>query len=1128
MTVRNNETSDVMTRILIVDDDDDVRESLKAVLELDEHYVVDMASDAFMAKRILDTHKPDIALLDINLGNSSGLELVPLLKKHVPQMICIMMTAHRDVSYAVKAIQFGADEYILKPIDPERLLGLLKNFCALQKIERKKIDNNEKLQTIIGQTSGFIFLLNVDGELVMATDKALEFAGLSNETVIGQKFTATPWWKQSSKYKKNINNSIASVKKGQVVRFDAELFDHERKSVWFDLLFKPLKDNAGNVTMIMVEGHDISDYKKNQTRLEQKAYFDELTGLANRTLLEKTISKAISFSARRKESFAVMFVDLDHFKELNDVCGHQVGDELLKKVAKQLRKCVREEDEIARLGGDEFVAVLTSVKTQAEAGIVAARLNQSILELSQEDEQLVRISASIGVAFYPDDGKNMETLIDRADKAMYAAKQGGKNQFVVLNSVHSDNKKVENKSGSNILDTHGQQTYVLIVDDDVDVLSSLKDLIEIENELYVVKTATNAQQAKMLAFEFKPDIALLDIKLGQDNGLELVPWLKEKMPDVVCIMMTAYREADYAVTAVRFGADDYLYKPVDTNKLFLSLEQASEHQKLKRARDTIERRFRAVFEQTFQWLLLLDKQGVLLDANQVALNFAGINIDDVAGKVLWDTPWWNQSPPSKQRIKKILDRAKQGDFIREEMDLSNSRGDDITLDVSIKTIQDGHDQIDLIVVECRDITERKKAEDLVIEARDSLEQRVKDRTKELMRSLEHSKQARKEAEEANQLKTHFLGRMSHELRTPMNAILGFAQLLESDGLSETQAEYLHEISQAGHHLMDLINEVLDLSKIESGHLDIDMEYIPLSDIVSDSLAMVSPMAEEKNIQLVSQLKSPETCLLYVDRLRCKEVLINLLSNAVKYSHTGGCVEISGQMLRDDTMHITITDDGPGLSLEQQKLVFEPFTRLGAEYSDIEGTGIGLTIAKQLMERMKGRIGVQSLTGHGCTFWIECHAIQSDVQLKPKKMTELRSVASSGGTQHTVLYIEDNTANVRLVQNAFKRLPYIRLYIAPNAELGIEIANSKQPDLILLDINLPGMDGYAALPLLKQLPGNEKTPIVALSAAAMPKDIERGMRAGFKHYITKPVQVADLLDLVRKELAIMPVQPRQKA
>ena len=523
-------------------------------------------------------------------------------------------------------------------------------------------------------------------------------------------------------------------------------------------------------------------------------------------------------------------------------------------------------------------------------------------------------------------------------------------------------------------------------------------------------------------------------------------------------------------------------------------------------------------------MAIYEKTGRCIAANQSIANMIGATLEEVLKQNYHEIQSWKKSGLYGVAQEVLAKNTTE----RQEFTVNTSFGKEVSIEVYVSRFENKGKPHLLLML--NDITERRQIMDELTQHKLNLETLVSDRTQELQDALQQIKQenderkrielsliqAKNDAELANSLKSEFLGRMSHELRTPMNAILGFSQLLETEGLDETQADFVKEISSAGRHLLELINEVLDLSKIESGKFEVNIEYMPLGEIVLESLSMVHPMAAEKNIIIENLIDPASEILLQADRLRCKEVLVNLLSNAVKYNHPRGRVTVNSQMTGEGVIRINVTDNGPGISPEQQQLVFEPFNRLGSEYTEIEGTGIGLTIAHQLMQKMDGKIGVHSTPGEGSTFWLEFAVAEGTGNFEPS-MNQLTEPAAPLSSNQTVLYVEDNQANQRLVQQIFSRLENVELYSCANAEIGIELAKAKQPDLILLDINLPGMDGYEALSRLRNIPVTRDIPVFAISAAAMPRDIQRGIAAGFKCYITKPLQVADLLESIRDVL-----------
>jgi len=365
-----------------------------------------------------------------------------------------------------------------------------------------------------------------------------------------------------------------------------------------------------------------------------------------------------------------------------------------------------------------------------------------------------------------------------------------------------------------------------------------------------------------------------------------------------------------------------------------------------------------------------------------------------------------------------------------------------------------------------------------------------------------------EAERANRAKSDFLSSMSHELRTPMNAILGFGQLMEYDAdLPEEHQDNVQEILRAGRHLLELINEVLDLAKVESGHIDLSLEPVEVCPIVDECLSLVGPLADKRDIQLSH--KGLKATAVRADRTRLKQVLLNLLSNAIKYNRDAGSVRIEVRLEGADRLRIRVTDTGPGIPASRLAELFQPFNRLVAEHSDIEGTGIGLTITRRIVEMMGGSVDVESEVGVGSTFWIE---LPLESAPGPARVPE--GPAADGAVplphieaaQHTVLYIEDNPANIKLVAQILGRRPHIHLLTAHTPELGIELALARRPELILLDINLPGMDGYQVLEVFKADARLKAIPVVAITANAMTRDIERGLAAGFVDYLTKPLDV----------------------
>ena len=376
-----------------------------------------------------------------------------------------------------------------------------------------------------------------------------------------------------------------------------------------------------------------------------------------------------------------------------------------------------------------------------------------------------------------------------------------------------------------------------------------------------------------------------------------------------------------------------------------------------------------------------------------------------------------------------------------------------------------------------------------------------------------------ELEKANLAKSDFLSSMSHELRSPLNAILGFAQLMETDAVppSPSQAVGIGQILKAGWHLLTLINEILDLAKVESGQVPLSHEPVALGEILLECQGMVGPQAQQRGIQLIFPALDL-SLFVRADRTRLKQVVINLLSNAIKYNTTQGTVTVSCTQRTPDLTRVSIADTGAGLSTVQVGQLFQAFNRLGQEAGGQEGTGIGLVVSKRLIELMGGTIGVDSIVGAGSVFWFELAAIEGP-RLSDAEGALAQAAAPLPATVavRTVLYVEDNPANLLLVKQIIARLPAIRLLTATDGYAGIELARASRPAVILMDINLPGINGVEAMRILRSDPGTAKIPVLALSANAMPRDVEKGLEAGFFRYITKPIKVNEFIQSLQLAL-----------
>lgn len=496
----------------------------------------------------------------------------------------------------------------------------------------------------------------------------------------------------------------------------------------------------------------------------------------------------------------------------------------------------------------------------------------------------------------------------------------------------------------------------------------------------------------------------------------------------------------------------------------------------------------AILETTPDGFFAADITGALRQVNPAFCNMLGYTQEELLHMKIADFEAIEDEEAVKRHQDKIL---KDKHDLFETM---HQRKDGTTMDVemSVSLVQEPAGA--MFYAFARDITERKQAQNALIQTRD-------------------------EAERANEAKSEFLSRMSHELRTPMNAILGFAQLLSSDPdepLSKIQASNVREILQAGDHLLNLINEVLDLAKIESGHLDIQLEPVDIIPILKDCISQMKPLAALQNLKI--EIESNNRPMIRGDKTRVRQILLNLLSNAVKYNRPGGEVRVRCEVY-EEKVRVSIQDTGIGIDSNSIDRVFRPFERLSSAYSGIEGTGIGLSLSKQLVENMAGEIGAESTVDVGSTFWFELPlAEDSPASHKPTYANDNTEMSTDLPQHHfRVLYVEDNPANLRLVERILSTKSQIELISADHGQAGLKLAIEQKPDLILLDLNLPGLDGFEIKNKLSQHSNTADIPVIAITANAMPSDIEKGKQAGFSHYLTKPLNVRQLYEAMNEFL-----------
>jgi PAS domain S-box-containing protein len=498
-----------------------------------------------------------------------------------------------------------------------------------------------------------------------------------------------------------------------------------------------------------------------------------------------------------------------------------------------------------------------------------------------------------------------------------------------------------------------------------------------------------------------------------------------------------------------------------------------------------EARARSVLDTAMSGIITIDSDGLIEGFNPAAEQIFGYEAHEVRGrnvKMLMPGPYHDEHDGYLARYLETGERRIIG--IGREVEGRRKDGATFPLDLAVSEVEVGSRRLFTGVV--RDITEAVAAAAAV-------------------------EGARAEAEQASHAKSEFLSRMSHELRTPLNAVLGFAQLMELDATTDDQRESAGMILTAGRHLLELINEVLEISRIEAGVLTLSPEAVSLADVLSECLALIAPQAGQRRVELVDRDGAGR--FVHADRQRLRQVLLNLLSNAVKYNFEGGSVTVEVTAAGADRVRVSVTDTGPGINPEALGRLFEPFERLGAETHDVEGTGLGLALSLGLVEAMGGTIGVQSTPGEGSTFWIELDTADAPVVATAEREgDEDRSMPAHASTG-TLLCIEDNPSNIRFLERALARRPGIRLLTEAQGKTGVEVAAEQQPGLILLDLHLPDLPGDQVLARLRSDPRTKGIPVVVVSADASASQIRRLREAGARDYMTKPIDLLQLMSLL---------------
>ena len=486
----------------------------------------------------------------------------------------------------------------------------------------------------------------------------------------------------------------------------------------------------------------------------------------------------------------------------------------------------------------------------------------------------------------------------------------------------------------------------------------------------------------------------------------------------------------------------------------------------------------------------MSEDGRFLSVSAACEQLWGYTAEELEGRAYIDLVCMEDRPNTEAVSKHLLATGKLTDFVNRYV-----RKDGTLVDVLWSATYSAKDKIMFCVA--HDITRRSRIEKALREAKE-------------------------EADRANHAKSDFLSRMSHELRTPLNSILGFGQLLDRQSPTEIQRPRIRYILSAGRHLLNLINEVLDISRIEAGNLQLSVEPVCIEEAINEALDLMRPLAAERTIGLATASPLDSATYVLADRQRLKQVLLNLLSNAVKYTAVNGSVTITLADSVNGFTRISVRDTGAGIPVEKLARLFTPFDRLGAEQSTVEGTGLGLALCQRLVQAMHGSIGVNSTLGSGSIFWLELLRAESPLQGLAAPNNPIVSEPSPAEDSRRLLYIEDNFSNVTLVEQMLAERPALELMTAMQGRVGLELARQHSPDLILLDLHLPDMPGWQVLAQLKADHLTREIPVVVISADATVPQVKRLLSAGARAYLTKPLDIGEFFRVIDKALSAVEV------
>lgn len=1153
-------------RVLMVDDEPLLLETHAAILAA-AGMDVRTLTQPLQLMDVVTEFAPEVVVLDTCMPEATGPELAAILREREEQLHLpiLFLSGENDISRQLLALNLGGDDFLARPVQAEHLVAAVtaraqrarQNDAIRQRLETTLYER-EREHLAVNQHA-IISIADQQGNITYVNDKFCDVSGYSTRELLGQNHRIVKSGVHPPAFYQNIWQCIA---RGQV--WQGEICNRRKDGslYWVESTITPFLDQRGKPYQYVSIRTDITHVKAAEVALREseERYRLTLTCASLGTWDWNITTGQVEFNERwagmRGYQLNEIRPHIDSWK--NDI--HPEDEPSLSLLleehfAKQTplfeaeyrvrtrsgawiwildRGAVIERDARGtplRMAGTEMdISARKRAEQELEAHKERLRRGQIFANVGTWDWHIrtgdLYWSERIAPLFGYAEGE-LETSYDNFLAAVHPDDRQAVVDAVGACVAHDTPYEIEHRvvwpdgtvrwlleRGAVVRDADGKPLHMLGVVQDIDdrkraemalaereqQLREAQKLARIGNWSADMTSGTLTWSDEIYRIfghqpqSFAPSIEAFQAAVHPEDR-ELVQASEKQaektgLHDVVHRIVRPDGTVRYVHELAQAEVDDAknlirLTGTVQDISDLMAIEMA-----LRQERDRAQR-----YLDTAQTVMVsLDTQG-----NIIMLNRKGCELLGYAETELLGCNWFDTCvpPAARETVHQAFRQIMQGDLQTTdyfENTVLCRDGRERLIAWHNAFLRDNDNQTIGVLSSGEDITERKRAEAALIEARD-------------------------EADRANQAKSEFLSSMSHELRTPMNAVLGFGQLMEYDSsLPEEHKDSVKEILKAGHHLLTLINEVLDLAKVESGQIDLSLEPVEIWPVVEDCLHLMSTLADKYAVQLDHiGLKG---VAVRADRTRLRQVLLNLLANAIKYNRRGGSVKVEVQIEKADRLRILVTDTGPGISPNRLQELFQPFNRLDADNSEVEGTGIGLTITRRIVEMMGGAVNVRSEVGVGSTFWIELPleaAPTADYKDSSSATRQSSPAQSAMESQHLILYIEDNPSNLKLVAQILGHHKHIHLLTAHTPELGIELALARQPALILLDINMPGMDGYQVLEIFKSDALLKNIPVVAVTANAMPRDIERGQAAGFTDYLTKPLDVPGFHTLIDRLL-----------